>query len=109
MVTGLLLLLSLLLSSCTVLSPQDTLFPSIKEEIPLHLLDEEVHIVGYLETQISCIELWINPIFAALGQPMFGCSGLFLVDVRYECTIYMAYDWNWLYEHEHRHCLGYSD
>jgi len=104
-------LILLLASGCTHLSPQNQLFEELDHEIPEEYLEESVNISSYYDVHSNCVRLGGNPIVAILGFPVLGCASLFhgVEEGTYYCEIWMVADWDWLYEHEHRHCLGYSD
>jgi len=111
MIRGLTVCAAILFSSCTILSPLDKLYPFLTEEIPLEDLNETVFVVGPVDVYSRCIALGVNPLLVVLGAPLFGCAKLEYnrENNKQNCTIYMAFDAEWIYQHEHRHCVGYED
>ncbi len=106
---ALFMLASLCLTSCTLLPPGDNLFEGLEAEIKPEELTENVYIVGFWKTQVECMGK--AGVVSVLGFPILGCGLLYhnANGKGYWCDIYMMADWGWIYEHEHRHCLGYSD
>ena len=103
--------LTLLLSGCTVFSPLDQLYPSLTKEIPDELIELEVHIVNPISIHYWCIVNGLNPLLIVLNAgTVFGCANLSHgEDGGYKCVVYQAYDADWIFEHEYRHCKGYMD
>ncbi len=104
-------LIVFIMSGCTMFATQDILFPGLENEIQTELLDVTTNVVGPLDIYSECIDAGLNPVVAVLGAPLFGCAELKHSEIegRFECSIYMAFDAEWIYEHEYRHCLGYMD
>ena len=105
------IVLFMLLSSCTAMSPLDKLYDGLDTEIQLEKLNETVLIVGPLDVYSECISGGVNPFLAVLGSPLMGCAILTYGQTpgTFDCTIYQAFDFDFIYTHEHQHCLGYQD
>jgi len=94
-----LLLICLLITSCSTWHPQVENFPKLK--IQVHEVD------GFLELQRSCgyaqLPLWQK----LMGGFVLGCS---FWDIRKEtCEIYIPKNGpDWILEHELKHCDGYD-
>lgn len=105
----LVLLLAILLAGCSPKSGGN-FFPGIEEEIPLDKLDETVEVVGWFDVYVECIDHGLSPWYI-LAAPLYGCAVLYTADESgvHKCKIFMAVDWDFIYQHEHEHCLGYAE
>ena len=95
--------------------PGNDLYPGLTEAVPLEEVDVTIT-VGFEEASQTC-----NRLMAELGKPWmvvfnclfnycisFGCSVFHHNEGKVEsCEVYVA--WEFLLDHELRHCQGYKD
>jgi len=107
------LLAILLVSSCAPM-PGNDLLTGLSQPTSL----ETVRItktVGLWETTSFC-NRGMEPHVVALNCLLNACVVMGCADVKWNeeghiesCDIYVAYDWDWIVDHEMRHCMGYAD
>ena len=111
----LILLLCLILSGCAPM-PGGELFPEISQPADL----EDIHITKTIGVQITTEKcgqalfdynpkvFWAN-VLLNFGIPL-GCAIVHHVDgVPVMCEVYAVADWDWIINHELRHCQGFKD
>lgn len=109
----LLLVLALILCSCAPM-PGSVLFEGLTEPTPI----EEVRIhktVGWVETSVECSKR-IKPHLVFLNCLLnfcvvMGCAEVYWDDTGKvtDCYVWAAADWDWIVDHELKHCEGYKD
>jgi len=103
------ILSAVLLTGCTMFSPQDELFEGLDKPTELEDVDLIVHKVNFLSAGWICAEKAGYPAFLhPLILTIFGCA-----DVQWrnneviKCEIWYSVDW--ALEHELEHCKGWDD
>ena len=109
----LILLLCLILSGCAPM-PGPELWPGLTEPTPIEQVDVTITI-GLVETVAECNSrmAWHQVALGCLLNfciPM-GCSTAHWDDTGkiYKCEIWAVADWDWIIDHELKHCEGYRD
>ncbi|MCK4777765.1 MAG: hypothetical protein KAS39_05250 [Actinomycetia bacterium] len=98
-------------SSCTVFSEQLELDPLLQEPTPIEDIDITITIMGFLKGGWECarrsnIPAWLHPMFVHI----FGCATTIIIDGKVtECDVILAWDSEFIRNHELNHCLGYID
>jgi len=109
-------LLLLGLTACAPM-PGNTLFPGLDHPTPIEEVAVTIHIDA-LKTSIYCNKaMWESGkeglVIAniALNFGMIpACSTMRWTDGKITtCDIYASFDWQWMIDHEMRHCMGYAD
>ena len=94
--------------------PGSTLFDGLDHPTPIEAITV-TKTVGLWETTSFC-NSGMEAHVVALNCMFNACVVMGCADVRWDgngdiqtCDVYVAYDWDWLVDHEMRHCSGYAD
>ena len=100
---------TLLLSGCTIFSPQNELYKELNEPTPLEEIDITLYKKNFLMTGWICAEKAGYPaFFHPFILTVFGCADVHWQDGKViKCDVW--YSGDWILEHELNHCRGYDD